>query len=144
MMKHLEIVLLFVVVFFAMALTPRSLLAQGCDEDEAMVEGYIKDLGELVGTTQKESLAEFERSYHQRTCLTKLSLSLGVVKELESCLDKAGQDPAATKDQADGDKAKHEKYAKLQGKIEQNQKDLKAAEESKAAKTLISKFDFAK
>lgn len=142
MRKHLEIILLLAGVAWGITLSPRPLLAQGCSDDEAMVTDYVKDLGSLVDTTRKESLAEFEKEYHQRTCLTKLGLSLGLVKELQSCLDKAAQDPAATKDQTDGNKAKHDKYAKLQGAIEQDQKNLKGAGDSKGAKAVIGKFDF--
>lgn len=141
MTKRLEIGLLLMGMLFSMVLTPRRLEAQECDDDEAMVESYRKDLSDLVDTTRKESLEQFEKAFHQRTCLTKLSLSLSLVKELESCLDKAAQDPAATKEQTDANKAKLEKYAKLQGKIEQDQKDLKAAQEPKDAKTVIGKFD---
>ncbi len=141
MTKRLEIGLLLMGILFATMSTPRRLKAQACEDDEAMVESYRKDLSDLVDTTRKESLEQFEKTFHQRTCLTKLGLSLSLVKELESCLEKAGQDPAA-KEQADSNKAKHEKYAKLQGKIEKDQKDLKAAQEPKDAKSLIGKFDF--
>jgi hypothetical protein len=108
-----------------------------------MVESYRGDLNALVETTRKESLQKFEQAYHQRTCLTKLSLALGLVKELESCLEKAAQDPAATKEQADSNKAKHEKYAKLHGTLEQDQKDLRGTTDSKDAKAVIEKFDLA-
>lgn len=141
MTKRWETVLLLMGALCATALAPGRLLAQACDDDEAMVTSYVKDLHELAETTRKESLEQFQKGFHQQTCLTKLSLALGVVKELASCLDKAAQDPAATKDQTDSDKAKHEKYAKLQIKIEQDHKDLKAAQEPKDAKTLIGKFD---
>jgi hypothetical protein len=142
MTKRLEIGFLLMGALCAMALTPRWLEAQACNDDEAMVESYRKDLSDLVDTTRKENLEQFEKAFHQRACLTKLSLALGLVKELEGCLEKAGQDPAAAKELSDSDKAKHEKYAKLQGKIEQDQKNLKAAQEPKDAKSVIGKFDF--
>jgi hypothetical protein len=143
MTNRLEMVLLLTCFLCAATLLPRPLLAQGCDADEAMVASYVKDITALADTTRKESLEQFEKSYHQKTSLTKLTLSLGLVKELESCLDKDAQDPTATKEQAAGEKAKEAKYAKLQSTIEKDQKDLKAAGSSKDAKALIGKFDFA-
>jgi hypothetical protein len=149
MMKRLaKIFSLLLGIGCAAVLLPRAALAQAqapaCDDDEAMVESYRQDLSGLTDTVRKESLADFEKDYHQRTCLTKLTLSLGVVNELESCLDKAAEDPAATKDQAAAYKAKHDAYAKLKDKLGTGQKELKAAEAPKAAKALIEKFDFSK
>jgi hypothetical protein len=144
MTKRVETVLLLTGVVCAMALAPRRLLAQGCDDDEAMVESYMKDLSGLVDTTRKESLEQFEKAFHQRACLTKLSLSLSLVKELEGCLDKDAKDSTATKEKASSDQEKHDKYAKLLGIIEQDQKDLKAAQDSKDAKAAIAKFQFPK
>lgn len=118
--------------------------ASACAGDEAMVESYRQGLSGLVDTVRKEDLAQFEKAYHQRTCLTKLSLSLGLVGELESCLDKAAQDPAASKEQAAAYKAKRDVYAKLKTKMDAEQKKLKSAGEPKAAKALIEKFEFSK
>jgi exonuclease VII large subunit len=142
MTKWFEITLFLMGILCAMALSASRLQAQGCDDDESMVSSYIRDLGGLVDAARKESLEQFEKSFHQRTCLTKLSLSLATVKELEGCLDKAAHDPAATKQQASSSQSKHDEYAKLQGKIEQDQKVLKAASEPKDAKAAIEKFDF--
>ncbi len=142
MKKRHQITFLLLGIVCAMTLSASRLQAQGCDDDEAMVSSYVKDLGGLVDTVRKENLDQFEKSYHQRTSLTKLSLSLGMVKELEDCLDKDAHDPAATKEQASSDQSKHDKYAKLQGKIEVDQKSLKAASEPKQAKAEIEKFDF--
>ncbi len=121
---------------------PRSLPAQTCQDDEAMVENYRKDLMELVDKTRKESLEDFQKAFHQKICLTKLTLSLGLTQELVDCLDKATQDPTASKEQTDQYKAKRESYAKLHDKIEQDHKTLKGAEAPKDAKALMAKFDF--
>jgi hypothetical protein len=127
---------------FAAALVPQPLWAQGCDADEAMVVDYMKDISTLVVTTRKESLEEFQKEYHQKTCLTKLTLALSLVKELETCLDNKAHDPAATREQSDTAKGKQKKFAKLQATIEKDQQDLKGAESPKAAKAVIGKFDF--
>jgi lipopolysaccharide biosynthesis regulator YciM len=142
MRKWIEVTVFLLGILFAMALSASRLQAQGCDDDEAMVLSYTKDLQGLVDTARKESLEQFEKSYHQRTGSTKLSLTLGMVKELEDCLDKAAHDPAATKEQTSASQSKHDKFAKLQGKVEQDQKVLKAAPEPKDAKATIERFDF--
>jgi hypothetical protein len=124
-------------------LWPQPLSAQACKDEESMVDFYKKDLAELVGTVRKESLADFEKAYHQRSSLTKLSLYGSTVDSLLNCLDKAGQDPTATKEEVDAYKTKRETYAKLKAKIQQNRDALKATEAPKDAKALIEKFDFA-
>lgn len=124
-------------------LWPQQLSAQACKDEESMVDYYKKDLAELVGTVKKESLPDFQKAYHQRSSLTKLTLYGNTVGGLLSCLDKAAQDPTATKEQVDADKAKRETYAKLKDKIQQDHNALKTTEASKDAKALIEKFDFA-
>ena len=109
-----------------------------------MARDYLKDLNDMVETARKENLGQFENSYHQKATLTKLSLSLGMVKEVLECLDKAVQDSTAPKDQVEAYKAKHETYSKLVDKMEADQKALKAAQDSKTAKGLIEKFDYSK
>ena len=66
-----------------------------------MVVDYKKGLTELVETTRKETQANFEKAFHQKTGVTKLGLCLMMVDELVSCLDKASEDATATKDQAE-------------------------------------------
>lgn len=141
MRKRMGVPVLFLGVVCSAAFFPSMSLAQSCEDDEAMVESYRKDIASLVDTTRKESLAEFEKSFHQKSCLTKLSLCLSLADELLNCLDKAGQDPAATKQQAEDTKAKRESYTKLRNKVSDDHKSLKAAETSKDAKALIEKFD---
>ncbi len=122
-------------------LTPRPLNAQACTDDVAMVEDYRKTLTELVQTVKKESLVDFERAYHQKNCQTKLTLCLGMVNGLVSCLEKAAQDTTATKEEVEAYKAKREAYAKLKDKVQKNRDALKAKEAAKEAKALIEKID---
>lgn len=122
--------------------SPVRLAAQQCQDEEAVVVDYTKSLTKLVETTRKEGLPEFEKSYHQKACLTKLTLCLGMIDELDGCLEKASVDTTATKDQVEAYKAKRATYAKLKDKVEEDKKALKALEDSKAAKTLMEKFDF--
>ena len=124
--------------FFA----PARLIAQQCQDEEAMVVDYKKGLVDLVETARKENLQDFEKSYHQKVCLTKLTLSLGMMDELVSCLEKASADSNATREQMEAYKAKRDTYAKLKDRAQGNQKALKASENPKAAKTLIEQFDF--
>lgn len=121
--------------------SPPAIVAQACQDDESMVEDYQKDISQLVENVKKESLEDFQKAYHQKTCLTKLSLCAGLMDGLLTCLDKAAQDATATKEQADAWKAKRERYAKLKEKIDQDRKALKASEDAKGAKALIEKFD---
>jgi exonuclease VII large subunit len=124
-------------------LWPQLLSAQACKDEESMADYYKKDLAGLVATVKKESLLDFERAYHQKSSLTKLTLYGSTVDGLLRCLDKAAQDPTATKEEADAYKAKREAYAKLKDKIQQDRNALKATEAPKDAKALIEKFDFA-
>ena len=120
------------------------LIAQQCQDEEAMVVEYSKSLTELVETTRKEGLPAFEKSYHQKACNTKLTLCLGMLDELVGCLEKASVDSTATKDQMEAYKAKRDAFARLKDKMEGDQRSLKASNDSKAAKALIEKFDFSK
>jgi hypothetical protein len=119
-------------------------MAQQCQDEEGIAKDYLKDLNDLVETTRKENLDDFEKSYHQKAIQAKLSLTLSMLKELGECLGKAGQDPATPKDQADANKTRQETYSKLAEKLAANQKALKSAEDPKAAKALIEKFDYSK
>jgi len=128
-------------VVLGLLLCPRPLSAQACKDEESMVAFYKKDLAEMVETVKKESLPDFEKAYHQKSSLSKLTLYGLNVDTLLSCLDKAAQDTTATKEQVEAYKAKHETNAKLKGKIQQDGNKLKAAEAPKEAKALIEKFD---
>jgi hypothetical protein len=133
----------FLVVASLAALTGRrALFGQSCDDDEAMVKDYQKSLTEIIDTVKKESLADFEKAYHQKVCMSKLTFCLTTVDGLVECLDKMSQDAATPKGQADAAKSKRETYLKLKGKIQEARTALKSAEGSKDAKALIEKFDF--
>ncbi len=108
-----------------------------------MVEDYKKSIGDLEATVKKESLAEFERAYHRKTCLTKLTLSLGIVGGAAECFAKAAEDPTTPKDQAAADKAKSDGYTKLKERLTHYRDSLKSTEAGKDAKTLIEKIDLA-
>jgi hypothetical protein len=121
----------------------QSLHSQTCSDDEGMVKSYVLSLADLVGTVKKESLSDFTKDYHQQSCLTRLTLSLGIIDSLIDCLTKAAKDPAATQDQVAEVKGKLEKYAKLKSVLEQDRNTLKAAKDTKTAKSIIEKFEIA-
>jgi hypothetical protein len=141
-MKHAITMVIILGAMGSCFFTRVRLIAQQCQDEEAMVVDYTKSLTEMVETVRKEGLPEFEKSYHQKACLTKLTLCLGMLDELVGCLEKASVDSTATKDQMEAYKAKRDAYTKLKDKVEGDRKALKASEDSKAAKTLIEKFDF--
>jgi hypothetical protein len=124
-------------------LSPRPVIAQVCKDEEAMVGNYQKSVGDLVQTVKKESLTDFERAYHQRGGVTKLSLWLNVLDGLESCLTNASQETTTTKEQADGYKAKLEAITTLKVKIQHDRDELKAAAAAKDAKAVVEKIDYA-
>ena len=115
--------------------------AQTCNDDEAMVKSYVSALTDTVSAVQKESLSDFEKDFHQKTCMTKLGLSLDIVDGLLGCLDKAAKDTTITKEQADAVNTKRQSYGKLKDKLTRDRSELKGAQDSKAAKALIEKFD---
>jgi len=118
-----------------------SLRAQACQDEEAMVADYKKTISDLAASVKKESLEEFERAYHRKSCLTKLTLSLGIVGGAADCFNKAAEDPATPKDQAAADKAKSDIYTKLKDKLGRYRDALKSTEAGKDAKALIEKID---
>lgn len=136
------------VLFCGIALTllvwPQTGFAQACKDEEEMVRDYQKSILDLTGTVKKESLTDFEKAYHQRNALTKLTLFSGIVDGLVSCLEKAQTDPTATKEQVDQFKAQHEAYAKMKDRIQKDRTALKSTEAPKEAKGLIEKFDYTK
>lgn len=143
-MKHLISLVLLSGTFCVCFLNPQMLFAQQCQDEEGMAKDLLKDLNDGVDATRKESLSDFEKGYHQKSTLTKLTLSLSMVKEELGCLEKASQDAATAKEQVEAYKTKHEMYAKLASKLEGDHKALKAAEDPKTAKALIEKFDYSK
>ena len=120
--------------------THTSLFGQTCNDDEGMVKSYVQSITDLVSTVKKEDLADFEKDYHGRSCLSRLTLSLGVINSLIDCLNKAAQSTTATKEQIAAIKTKLESYTKLKSALEQDRKTLKAAKDTKTAKSIIEKF----
>lgn len=118
----------------------QSLHGQTCSDDEGMVKSYVQGINSLVGTVQKESLSDFEKDYHQQSCLSRLNLSIGIVNSLIDCLNKAAKDPAETPAQVAAIKSELQNYAKLESALEQDRDSLKAAKNSQAAKSIIEKI----
>lgn len=117
-----------------------SLLGQTCSDDEGMVNSYVKSITDLASTVKKESLDDFEKDYHERSCLSRLTLSLGILNSLMDCLNKAAKDTTATKEQIVAIQSKLHSYAKLKSELERDQGTLKAAKNPKAAKSVIEHF----
>lgn len=113
-----------------------------CQDEEAMVADYEKSLNELVGTVRDENLESFQRAYHRKSTLTKLTLCTSIVDVAMACFDRSAQDGSTPKDQAETYKAKRDAYAKLKDKVAQYRDSLKAAEMDKDAKPLIEKMEF--
>ena len=113
--------------------------APACQDDEEMTKSTLKDLGDLVTEVKKETLGDFEKSYHQKTFVSKSGFGLTVVTGLVSCLEKAAQD---SKDQGAAYKTKSESYTKLKDRIEQARSGVKSADQ-KDAKSQIEKLDIA-
>ena len=140
-MKHrLEVALVASATLLCLFVA-QPVFAQTCDDDEMIATQYKKSILELVEKVKKESLEDFQRAYHQKSCMSNLTLCLTAVDGLIKCLDKAAQDPAATKEQVDAYKAKQASYTRLKGKVEEQRNALKAAEDAKAGKALIEKID---
>lgn len=118
----------------------QSIRGQTCSDDEGMVKSYVQSLTDLVSTVKKESLDDFQRDYHGQSCLTRLTLSLGIVNSLIDCLNKAAKDPAATPAQLAAIKAQLASYTQLKTALERDRSALKAAKDTKTAKSIIEKF----
>ena len=118
----------------------QSLHGQTCSDDEGMVKSYVQSIADLVATVKKESLSDFEKDYHEQSCLSRLTLSLGIINSLIDCLNKAAKDPAATAAQIAAIKSKLQNYATLKSALEQDRDTLKAAKNTKTAKSIIEKF----
>ena len=127
---------------FVLLSGPPQLFAQACKDDEGMVADYKKTVTDLVETVKKESLLDFQKAFHQRNVMSKMTLFGSVVDGMISCLQKRANDPATLKADADAAKAKIDAYNKLKDKIKQDREALKAAQSEKEAKALIEKFDF--
>jgi len=117
------------------------LRAQACQDEEAMATDYKKSISDLAASVKKESLTDFEKAYHRKSCLTKLTLSLGIVGGAADCFNKAAEDPATPKDRVASDKEKSDIYTKLKEKLGHYRDAVKSTEAGKDAKALIEKID---
>ena len=118
------------------------LSAQVCKDEEGMVADYKKTVTDLVETVKKESLPDFEKAFHQKNVMSKMTFFGSMVDGMISCLQKRANDPTTLKEDADAAKGKIDAYNKLKDKIKQDREALKAAQTEKDAKALIEKFTF--
>jgi hypothetical protein len=118
----------------------QTLRGQTCSDDEGMVKSYVQGINSLVETVQKENLSDFEKDYHEQSCLSRINLSIEIVNSLIACLNKAAKDPADTPAQTAAIQSKLQTYAKLESALEQDRDSLKAAKNPKAAKSIIEMF----
>jgi len=127
---------------FVLPSGPRQLFAQVCKDEEGMVTEYKKTVTDLVETVKKESLLDFQKAFHQRNVMSKMTFFGSVVDGMINCLQKRANDPAAPKADSDAAKGKIDVYNKLKDTIKQNREALKAVQSEKEAKALIEKFTF--
>jgi hypothetical protein len=140
-MKRRILIVIFAGSFLFGMSVRQSLLGQTCNDDEGMVKSYVQGITDLVSKVKQESLDDFEKDYHEQSCLSRLTLSLGVIDSLIACLNKAALDTTATKEQIAAIKSKLQSYVKLKSTLEQDRNTLKAAKDAKTAKSIIEKFE---
>jgi hypothetical protein len=126
---------------FGLMAWPHFAAAQTCKDEQSMWDESKKDLSQLVTTVKQESLPDFEKAYHQKSVLNKLTFFGSAVQELLACLEKAEQDPASSKEIVAASKAQHEIYAKLQAKVQHDVDTLKSLTAPKDAKVYAGKLD---
>jgi hypothetical protein len=126
---------------FGLMAWPHFAAAQTCKDEQSMLEESKKDLTQLVTTVKQESLPDFEKSYHQKSVVNKLTFLGFAVQSLLTCLEKVEQDPAASKEIVEASKAQHENYEKLKEKIQHDLDALKALTTPKDAKVFAGKLD---
>jgi hypothetical protein len=126
---------------FGLLAGSHSALAQTCNDEESMVAESKKALGEVLITVKQESLPDFEKAYHQKNVVNKLSFYGIAVDSLLTCEEKVEQDSATAKDSVDAAKAKRETYAKLKDKIQHDHDTLKGLAAPKDAKQYVEKLD---
>ncbi len=114
---------------------------EACTDEAAMVADYSKSLTDLIDTVKKESLQDFQRTFHRKTTLTKLNLFPTMLDGAIACLDKAAQNPDAPKAQVDAYKEKRESYAKLKDAVTRARDSLKGIEIDREAKAVIEKME---
>lgn len=117
----------------------QGLRAQTCSDEDGMFKSSLQAVSDLVDTVKKESVDSFDRAYHQKNFLSKVTFALSVIDVPIDCLNKAAADSATPKDQATADKAKADAYAKLKARLEEYKTHVKAATAAKDAKGIIEK-----
>ncbi len=140
MKRRILIVILAASFLFGLSIQP--FFGQTCNDDEGMVKSYLLGINNLISSVKKENLSDFEKDYHEQSCLTRLTLSLSVVNMLINCLDKSAQSTTATKEQVTAIKSKLQTYVKLKSALEHDRATLKAAKDAKTAKSIIEDFTF--
>jgi hypothetical protein len=124
----------------ALALGASRLAAQACPDGRAMSDFTVKSAADAAEAIKKESEAEFETKFHQKSFLNKLTFAINALGETVQCLDKASQDSAAPADQAAARSAK-DADTKLKDRLSQYKTSLKETTDPKSAKALIATFD---
>jgi hypothetical protein len=141
-MKCWIVFVLVLASVFVLPSGPSQLFAQVCKDEEGMVTEYKKTVADLVETVKKESLMDFQKAFHQRSVLSKMTFFGSVVDGMINCLQKRANDPATLKADSDAAKGKIDAYTKLKDTIKADRDALKAAQSGKEAKALIEKFAF--
>lgn len=144
LMSSITVLLLVPTLLFAQRREEKKAPVEACKDEEGMVVEYRTRLAELVEQVRQETLEDFKKAYHQKSCLTMLTLYVGVLEGQLACLEQATKDEAATKQQRESYKAKLESSTALKAKLERYRDDLKAAKTADAAKPLIEKFELTK
>ena len=140
-MKTRHRITLLMGIGFGLMVSSHFAAAQVCKDEESMVDESKKSLAEVITTVKQESLANFEKSYHQKNVVNKLSFFGISVDGLLACEEKAEQDSSAPKEVVDAAKANHDTYAKLKEKIQHDHDTLKALTAPKEAKQFVEKLD---
>ena len=99
-----------------------------------MADAQVKTAADMVDTVKKESQADFEAKFHQKSCMNKLTFALSAVNDAIACLDKTGPSTPGQASPKDADD-------KLKDRITQYRTGLKSADDPKNAKALIATFD---
>jgi len=122
-------------VLMIVTLAGQGMAAEACQDEQNMAQGTLQTAAEMVDTVKKESQAEFDSKFHQKSTANKLAFTISAIDEVVQCLDKANQGG----DAAAG--AKKDSEAKLMDRLTHYRDSLKSTEDSKAAKALIGTFD---
>lgn len=126
----------------ALLITTPPLAAQSCQDEQGMAAGSLQSVVDMVATVKKESEADFESKFHQKSARNKLTFAINALDDAVLCLDRASQASAgATADQAAAYRLTKEKDVALKNQLTQHRDALKAEQDPAKAKALISGFD---